>query len=115
MKNKKKLYNNFTTHLSLQFLILIISVLFLSGCGKKAPPVPPRQVKLPAANELGARIVGDTLKLTRAIPKEKGEIISGLSVFIMYRSTILSISDCKNRQVLLKRVANKAIGVLLDT
>ena len=115
MRNKKKLYNNFTTHLTLQVSILIISVLFLAGCGKKAPPVPPGQVKLPAVNELDARIVGDTLKLTWAIPKEKEGNISDLSGFIVYRSKMLSSSDCKNRQVLLKRVANKAIGVLLNT
>jgi hypothetical protein len=110
MRNKKKLYNNFTRYFIVHFSILIISVLFLAGCGKKAPPVPPRQVKLPAVNELDARIVGDTLKLTWAIPKEKEGNISGLSGFIVYRSKMLSSSDCKNRQVLLKQITDKPLG-----
>lgn len=107
MKNRKKLFKNFSKHLTLQFSILIIFALFFSSCGKKAPPVPPRQKKPPAVNDLTASINGDTLTLTWAIPKEKGKIISGLSGFIVYRSKmLLSESDCKNCPVLFKRVAD---------
>ena len=107
MRNRKKLYKNFNTHLILQLSILSVFVLFVSGCGKKAPPVPPRQKKPPAVNDLSASIDGDTLKLTWAIPKEKGKIISDLSGFIVYRSKmLLSDSDCKNCPVLFKRVAD---------
>ena len=112
MKNRKKLYKSFNKRLTLQFSILIIFALFFSSCGKKAPPVPPRQVKLPAINDLSASIDGDTLKLTWATPKEKGKIISGLSGFIVYRSKmLLSDSDCKNCPVLFKRVADIPIKV----
>ena len=107
MRNRKKLYKTFNTHLILQLSILSIFVLFVSGCGKKAPPVPPRQKKSHAVNDLRANIDGGTLKLTWAIPREKGEIMPRLSDFIVYRSKMLhSDSDCKNCPVLFKRVAD---------
>ena len=77
MRNRKKLYKNFNAHLISQFSILIICALFLSGCGKKAPPVPPRQVKLPAGNDLCLSINGDTRKLTWATTTKKGRSIGG--------------------------------------
>ena len=107
MRNRKKLYKNFNAHLILHFSILIIFVLLVLGCGKKAPPVPPRQAKPPTINDLRASIDGGTLKLTWAIPREKGTIISDLSGFIVYRSKmLLSGSDCKNCPVPFKRVAD---------
>jgi hypothetical protein len=107
MRNPKKLYKNFDTHLILPFSILIIFVLLVLGCGKKAPPVPPRQAKPPAVNDLRASIDGDTLKLAWTIPREKGTIMPSLSGFIVYRSKmLLSDSDCKNCPVLFKRVAD---------
>jgi len=107
MRNRKKLYKNFDTHLILPFSILIIFVLLVLGCGKKAPPVPPRQAKPPTVNDLRASIDGGILKLTWTIPKEKGRIISDLSGFIVYRSKmLLSDSDCRNCPVLFKRVAD---------
>ena len=114
MRTKNKLYNNFTEHFIIHFSILIIAVLFLAGCGKKAPPVPPRQVKLSAVNEINVHLVGKTLKLTWAMPQAKGEIISGLSGCIVYRSKMPASSDCRNRQALLKHIADEPIGVLLN-
>jgi len=112
MRNRKKLYKNFNTHFIVHFSILIIFVLLVLGCGKKAPPVPPHQAKPPTINDLRASIDGDTLKLTCAIPKEKGGVISGVSRFIVYRSKMLhSDSNCKNSPVLFKRVADILIEV----
>ena len=112
MRNRKKLYKTFNTHLILQLSILSIFVLFVLGCGKKAPPVPPRQKKSHAVNDLHANIDGETLKLTWTIPREKGEIISDLSGFMIYRSKMPhSDSDCKNCPVLFKRVADIPIEV----
>ena len=71
MRNKNKLYNNFTRHIIIYILISIIAVLLLAGCGKKAPPVPPRQVKLSAINELDAPTVENVLNLTRDIHNKK--------------------------------------------
>jgi hypothetical protein len=108
MRNRKKLYRNFDTHLILPFSILIIFVLLVLGCGKKAPPVPPRQAKPPTVNDLRASIDGGgTLKLTWIIPQEKGTMMPSLSGFIVYRSKMLhSGSHCKNSPVLFKRVAD---------
>ncbi len=107
MRNRKKLYKSFYTHLAVPFSIMIIFVLFSYSCGKKAPPVPPREKKPPAVNDLSTSIDGDTLKLTWAIPKEKGRIISDLSGFIVYRSKmLLSDSDCEVCPVPFKRVAD---------
>jgi len=113
MKNRKRLYKNFNTHLISHFLILIIFFLLVLGCGKKAPPVPPHQAKPQTINDLRSTIDGGTLKLTRAIPKEKGGIISGVSRFIVYRSKMLhSDSKRKNSPVLFKRVADILIEVV---
>lgn len=112
MRNRKKLYKNFDTHLILHFSIPIIFVLLVLGCGKKAPPVPPRQAKPPTVNDLRASIDGGTLKLTWTIPKEKGGIMPGVSHFIVDRSKMLhSDSNCKNSPVMFKRVADILIEV----
>jgi|GEM_PF-6273996 len=74
MRNRKKLYKTFNTHLILQLSILSIFVLFVSGCGKKAPPVPPHQKKSHAVNDLHANIDGETLKLTWAILGKKARL-----------------------------------------
>jgi hypothetical protein len=107
MRNRKKLYKNFNIHLILPFSILIIFVLLVLGCGKKAPPVPPRQAKPPTVNDLHASIDESILKLTWTIPKEKGRIISDLSGFIVYRSKMLLLdTDCEVCPVPFKRVAD---------
>ncbi|MBW2003427.1 MAG: hypothetical protein JRI72_02275 [Deltaproteobacteria bacterium] len=107
IRNRKKLYKSFTTHLILHFSILITFALLVLGCGKKAPPVPPREKKPPAVNDLSTSIDGDTLKLTWTIPKEKGRIMPDLSGFIVYRSKmLLPDSDCEVCPVPFKRVAD---------
>jgi hypothetical protein len=112
MRNRKKLYKKFNTHLTLRHSIMILLILFFSSCGKKAPPVPPRQAKPPTVNDLRTPINGGTLKLTWAIPKEKGGIISDLPGFIFNRSKMLdSYFNCKNSPVLFKCVADILIEV----
>jgi len=75
VRNRKRLYKNFDMHLILHLSILIIFVLVVLGCGKKAPPVPPHQAKPPAVNELRASIDASTPKLAWTIPEEKGGIM----------------------------------------
>ncbi len=102
-----KLYKGVSKGLILQFSILIAFALFFSCCGKKAPPMPPRQIQPPAVNDLRASIAGDTLRLTWTIPMEKGKVTPGLSGFIVYRSKkLVSESDCKSCPVLFRRVAD---------
>lgn len=45
----------------------------LGGCGKKAPPVPPKRPPLPQVTELKGHLQGDTVTLTwRAAPAAAG-------------------------------------------
>jgi len=113
MRNRKKLYKSFTAHLVVPFSIMVLLALFFSSCGKKAPPVPPRQAKPPTVNDLRASIDGGgTLKLPWIIPRKKGTMMPSLSGFIVYRSKMLhSGSHCKNSPVLFKCVADILIEI----
>ncbi len=89
------------------FSILICIVVFSPGCGRKAPPVPPGQARVPAVNDLSSSIDGDMLKLAWTIPDENRKIASDLGGFIVYKSkTSLSESACKECPVLFKRTAD---------
>ncbi len=94
----------------LRFSILVALVLSLSCCGKKAPPMPPGRSQPPTVDDLGARVDGDTLKLTWTVPREKGKVRSGVSGFMVYRSKMSpSGSDCKDCPLLFKRVAQMPV------
>jgi len=57
--------------------------LFLSGCGKKGPPVPPRQIALPAVNDLVSVLEDDKVILIWTVPEikeKKGIFITGFVV-----------------------------------
>ena len=92
------------------FVILIVAVigisLFLSGCGKKGPPVPPRQVVLPAVNDLVSVLEDDRVILTWTVPEikeKKGSIITG---FVVHKAkNPVQESECKNCPVQYKAVA----------
>ena len=87
------------------FSILLCIVVF--GCGRKAPPVPPGQVRPPVVDDLSSSIDEDMLELAWTIPDEKGKIASDLGGFIVYKSkTSLSESACKECPVLFKRTAD---------
>lgn len=101
---------NFSTSLIAIFSILLCIVVFPLGCGRKAAPVPPGQVMPPVVNDLSSSIDGDILELAWTIPDEKGESVSGLGGFIVYKSkTSLFKSDCKGCPVLFKRIADISI------
>ncbi|MEA3428276.1 MAG: hypothetical protein U9Q84_03435 [Thermodesulfobacteriota bacterium] len=101
---------NFSRNLITIFSILLCLIVF--GCGRKAAPVPPGQVRPPAVDDLSSSIDGDMLKLAWAIPHEngphkKGKIASEPDGFIVYRSkTLLSEPVCKKCPVLFKRIAD---------
>lgn len=90
--------------------IIIILVFLLPGCGKKAPPVPPRQKPVPAVSDLKYSIDGDTLILTWTIPKGKEKEKTVPDGFIVYRyKRPISDSPCKNCPKLFKRVSDISI------
>jgi predicted small lipoprotein YifL len=96
--------------LILQLVILAAFVFYLSGCGRKAPPVAPRPAPPPAVNDLSRQMQEDTLKLTWTIPKHKKKIHPDLQGFFVYRSQKpLSESECPNCPLKFKLVAD--IGI----
>ncbi len=97
------MYNYCCRSIIVQILIIVAFSVFLSGCGKKAPPKPPFQEEPPIVDDLSYSLDGDRLKLTWSIPKEKLD----LGGFYVFRSKkMVSESDCKNCPVTFKRVAD---------
>ena len=89
------------------FSILLCTAVFSPGCGRKAPPVPPGQVRPPAVDDLSSSIDGDMLELAWTLPDEKEKIASGMTGFIVYKSkTSLSEPDCEKCPVLFKKIAD---------
>ncbi|MEA3280242.1 MAG: hypothetical protein U9Q38_06560 [Thermodesulfobacteriota bacterium] len=89
------------------FSILLCIAVFSLGCGRKAPPVPPRYEPPPTVNDLSSSIDKDMIELSWTIPHKKGKIASDPDGFILYRSkTLLSEPVCKKCPVLFKRIAD---------
>ena len=87
--------------------ILIAVVFLLPGCGKKGPPVPPRQKPVPAVSDLKHSIDGNILSLTWTIPKEKEKTNTDSDGFIVYRyKRPISDSPCKNCPKLFQKVSD---------
>ena len=101
------MYNYCCRSIIVQILIIVAFSIFLSGCGRKAPPKPPKQEEPPAVNDLSSSIDGNKLKLTWTIPEVKTKVKSGLDGFYVFRSKkSVSESDCKNCPVVFKQVSD---------
>ena len=112
MRKQKKLCKNFYKHLVVPFLMLIFFALLVLGCGKKAPPVPPRESKLQTGKDVCTSIDRTTFKPTCTFPKEKGITMPSLSGFIVYSLKMLhSDSNFNNSPVLFKCIANILIEI----
>jgi hypothetical protein len=69
----------------------------LSGCGRKAPPKPPRKASPPQVKDLGYSISEDSIKLSWTIPKTSDKAKSPATGFLIYRSKQpASEADCAN-------------------
>ena len=76
---------------------LIISASMLSGCGRKAPPKPPRKSSPPQVIDLGYSISEDSVKLSWTIPKTIDKDESPATGSLIYRSKqSVSEADCVN-------------------
>ncbi|MEX1329948.1 MAG: hypothetical protein AB1Z29_24370 [Desulfobacterales bacterium] len=76
---------------------LIIFASMLSGCGRKAPPKPPRVSSPPQVIDLGYSISEDSVKLSWTIPETSDKDESPATGFIIYRSKqSVSEADCAN-------------------
>jgi len=101
------MYNYCCRSIIVQILIIVAFSVFLSGCGKKAPPKSPYQEEPPIVDDLSYSLDGDRLKLTWTTPEVKRKVKSGLGGFYVFRSKkLVSESDCKNCPVIFKRVAD---------
>ncbi len=101
------MYNYCCRSIIVQILIIVAFSVFLSGCGRKAPPKPPQQEEPPIVDDLSYSLDGDRLKLTWTTPEVRREVKSGLGGFYVFRSKkLISESDCKNCPVIFKRVAD---------
>ena len=95
--------------------ILIAVVFLLPGCGKKGPPVPPRQKPIPPVSDLKYSIDGNILILTWTIPKEKENLKTVFNGFIVYRyKRPISDSPCKNCPKLFQQVADIPTEITID-
>ena len=95
--------------------LIIILVFLLPGCGKKAPPIHPRQKPVPAVSDLKYSIDGDILTLTWTIPKGKEKAKTAPDGFIVYRSKRpISDSPCKNCPKLFQKVSDIPADIKID-
>jgi hypothetical protein len=86
--------------------ILLLPICCVISCGKKRPPIPPRQIEPPPVTDLKRQIEGDQLTLTWTIPKGKRQVISSLAGFNVYRSKkAVSTPVCEDCPVFFTRMA----------
>jgi len=99
-------------YISVILIVTVIGIsLFLFGCGKKGPPVPPRQIALPAVNDLVSVLEDDRVILTWTVPEnkeKKGPFITG---FVVHKAkNPVQENDCKNCPVRYTAVAEIMAG-----
>ena len=79
-------------------LLVIIPVLiigFQAGCGKKAPPVPPRRYRPPAVTDLSYQLNGQNLTLSWSIPETRdGDAAAPVGCFVYRAKQPLVSMDC---------------------
>lgn len=76
-------------------LYFLITILFITACGVKGPPVLPRQIQPPAVSDLKAELKEGILNLTWTIPKSENKK-AATAGFTVYRSkTPISKADCE--------------------
>ncbi len=104
--HKKLLSRALKQCLILQLTVLMAASVCLFGCGKKGPPVPPRQTVTPAVKDLSSNIDGDMIVLTWTIPDKMEDKSAGIKDFVLHRARQrIPDGDCKNCPVNFKPVA----------
>jgi hypothetical protein len=112
MRKQKKVYKNFNKYFIVPFSVFIVFVLLVFGCGKKAPPIPPREAKPLTGNNVCASVDRPTHKITWTFHREKGMTMPHLSCFIVYRVKMFhSDSNFKNSPALFTCIADILIKI----
>ena len=93
------------------FRLFLISVMvitgFLTACGIKGPPVPPRRYRPPAVSDLSYKIENESLELTWTVPYGTGQRKVDLAGCVVHRSMRpFSDPDCKKCPAPYEKVAD---------
>jgi hypothetical protein len=88
-------------------VLLLLFIFYLTACGKKGSPVPPRIIIPPPVNNLNKMITGKMLKLTWLAPASPENVQAAIAGFIVYRSKQpTSKPPCEKCPVLFDRMAD---------
>lgn len=80
--------------------LLLLALCLPLGCGRKAPPRPPRPAEPPVVGDLRETVEGDRLRLSWSLPGGK------VAAFGVYRARIKTAEDdCPRCPLLFERVA----------
>ncbi len=81
-----KLSKVFRYGIILQIVALMVVVLSVLCCGRKAPPVPPHQEAVPAVTDLESRIEGENIILTWSVPDSNKKESLTIAGFVIYQA-----------------------------
>jgi len=91
------------------FFFIIFFIFFLSGCGKKGPPLPPSHERPLAVDNLSYSIKGDTLGLRWTVPEKHSKAEPAGFIVLRSRKKI-DKSDCKDCPLRFEQVADMPVG-----
>ena len=112
--NKNLLCRASKNCLILQLTVIMAVSVCLFGCGKKMPPVIPRQPVIPAVKDLSSEIDGGMIVLTWTLPDEKEYKSAGIKYFVVHRAKQkIPDGDCRNCPVNFKPVAEVSVEIKL--
>ncbi|MBU4010432.1 MAG: hypothetical protein KJ882_06670 [Proteobacteria bacterium] len=87
----------------------MLVLLSVSSCGRKGPPVAPRQVAVPAVNDLESIIEINNVILTWTVPKTKEKESPPITGFVIHQAKYSVSEDfCENCPINYKPVAEVA-------
>jgi predicted small lipoprotein YifL len=87
------------------FCAVLAAILFLAGCGKKGPPVPPDIAPPPPVENLKANLSGNRAQLSWEAP-ESGDSAAEPDGYLVYRSKKSAESDCGDCPDIFEKVAD---------
>ncbi|MFH2046479.1 MAG: hypothetical protein ABIK92_15170 [Pseudomonadota bacterium] len=100
------LYKVFKYDFIIRVLIAMTIILSVYGCGRKGPPAAPRQLAVPAVNELKSLVEGDNVILEWTVPKTKEKKAPRITGFVIYQAKYPVAEDiCENCPINYKPVA----------
>ncbi|MFP4158195.1 MAG: hypothetical protein ACLFQ9_04480 [Desulfobacterales bacterium] len=86
-------------------LCTALAVIFVAAgsCGKKGPPEPPGETRLPVAKDLEIEQTENSLLLKWSLPEIRGSEMKKPAGFIVYRAVTLINQDCPECPVRFER------------